>query len=84
MKSKLINNPKNVGINWNKSQLIKKINLDGIFIVLSTGCKIGSNTFEGIVVYTDNKVYRIGEYSSMWDKANAILCDQTEEITLSN
>ena len=84
MKSKLINNSKLKAIEWNKSQLIKKLNPDGIFIILSTGCKIGSDTFEGIVVYTENKAYRIGEYSSMWGKADVILCDQTEEITLSN
>jgi hypothetical protein len=84
MNSKLTKNNKNISINWNKPQLIEKSNPAGTFIVLSTGCKIQETTFEGIVVYSKNPTYKIGEYSSMWGKGDATLCDQSEEITLSN
>ena len=55
-----------------------------MFIILSTGFKSATDTCEGIILHTENKTDRIGEYSSLWGKCDAILCDQTEEITLSN
>lgn len=84
MNSRLTYNLKNENINWNKPQLIKKSNPAGIFIILSTGCRVQETTFEGIIVYSKNPNYKIGEYSSIWGKADAITCDQSEEIILSN
>ena len=84
MKSKLINNSKPKAIEWNKSQLIKKINPEGMFIILSTNKKNANSIFEGIVVYSENPNYSIGDYSTIWGKKNAELCDTNEQINLSN